>query len=452
MATPREIALVHATPTRARAVHAVREGDGFRIAATTETTGETAPRAAAAALAQLDPQGRLPVHAITRDVTASCLELPPTADALPEARLRELVRWEIEPFLPGEGEAKCAWAERRTSVDGKSRRLASGVRGPVLESWRAALGDRELVALYPAWVCSTPFVEGDEPAFLVEVDEDAIGVLRLQGVAVESVRVRDRIAGDDPAAQLADLVGPAPATVWLGGANAASAREPLERQGFAVRPLPADAALHGAIRHAFGLDGADRVGAVAACDPTPPLHRQPWVHAAAAGLLLLLGVTAWTISLGRSVAACDVRITELQAIIARRPANAPAVVEAKPAVQTEVDKLEKDAKAVAAARARIEEDVIHHGAVTLALLDALAAETNEEVSVDSCRETKPAQWRVDGFGLSDEAIQRFHLALGKSLARAGLEAALQGVRADRGRLGLNGWRFEVLVARRGGKP
>src|SRR5581483_2503058 len=96
---PREIALVHATPIRARAVHATRERASFRIVSTAEATADSATKAAALALRQLDPQERLPVSVVTRDVTAACLELPPTAETLPEARFAELVRWEIDPFL-----------------------------------------------------------------------------------------------------------------------------------------------------------------------------------------------------------------------------------------------------------------------------------------------------------------------------------------------------------------
>ncbi len=420
---------------RARAALIVREGSTARVEATArEAGGQDGPRAALAALAALPRTKRVPLLLVTRDATPACLELPGTSSGLEPARLRELVRWEIEPFVPGEGELACASAGK----------LAAGIRRSTLEQWRTELsrGGHELAHVYPAAASALGALPGAERGCLLDVREDAVTQVRFEAASVQSVRVRT------PGAPLLELAGSGP--VYVSGEGTEAARAELGDRAVPVGEDPALLPLLGAARQAFGLEGGERVPAIAAREPAPPLLRRPWVRSVAAGFALLALLGAADLVMARETRAAEERARE----IGRRLAVAVKTPQAEPraALAAEVERLAAEEKALEHDRARIQDEVLANAGLPCALLDAFARAADEDVTLERVIQERAGEWRVAGFALSDTAVQRFSVALGKVLSRSDLETALLTVRGDRGRLGLAGWSFELSVGRRRGRP
>jgi hypothetical protein len=445
MASPHEIVIVESLRTRARAARLTLEGGSLRVREVADATGPDPRAAARVALERLGAPPRTPVAVVTLDVTASCLDLPPTAAALAPERLRELVRWEIEPFVPGSGDLACAWSDRGTTGSG-TRRLAFAIRRSALEAWKEALPGRRLVALYPRVVSSLPLVTTTGPFCLVEARDDAIGSVLVRGGAVESVRVRERSAAEELSlAQVLEIAGADAGALVLSGEPAAKLAASLSDAD--VTTLEPDAAILGAARHALGLPGREWIAAIAAREPDPPLHRRPWARAAASGLALVLVLGLVDATCGRLLRA---RQDEIGRLVRRTP---PVVEAARPATESrasltaDITRLEAEAKTLAHTRARLEGDVLRNDALPLALVDGVARSADEDVTLERLAQGAPGEWRVAGFALSDTAVQRFTITLGQALAGRGLDTALLKVKSERGRLGIQGWTFEVSVAR-----
>jgi hypothetical protein len=434
--TPTRVLVVEVLGGRARAALVVRQGTTARVEATAheERGRDEGCKAALAALAALPKTKRVPLLLVTRDVTPACLELPEATSALEPARLRELVRWEIEPFVPGEGELSCASAGK----------LAAGIRRPALERWRTELAraGHELAHVYPAAASALGALPLAERGCLLDVREDAVTQVRFDASSVQSVRTRA------PGAPLLDLAGAGP--VFLSGEGAEAARAELGERALPVNDAPALLPLLGAARHALGLEGAGRVPAIAACEPAAPLLRRPWVRAFASGLALWGVLGAADLVMTRETSAAEERTRELGRRLAAAPKAPP--VEPRAALAAEVERLAAEEKALERDRARIQDEVLANAGLPYALLDAFARAADEDVTLERVLQEKAGEWRVSGFALSDTAVQRFSVALGKALARQDLETALLTVRGDRGRLGLAGWSFELSVGRRRGRP
>jgi hypothetical protein len=443
-----EVVVVEAQRATARALRVAREEGALRVVAAADARGDDPRSAAKAALDQLAAPRRTPVHVITLDVTATCLDLPAL---LPTERLRELVRWELEPLVAGGGDLACAWSDRVLTIGDTARRLGLGLRRDAIDAWKDRLAGHELVALYPRVLSAVPLVEKGGRVALVEARGGAIGSAILRDGVVESVRLRAQEGPLGPD-QLLELASVDARSVLISGEAPEALRVVLERAGIEVASLPEDAALLGAARHALGLAGSDRLAAVRTREPAPPIHREPWARAAAAGVALLALLLAYDASLGH---ARDERVRLGDDLARRAPPRPAAVVTAEPrsAVASEVTDLETEEKALAYRRSRLEQDVLANDGLPLALLEGIARSTEEDVTIDRVKQGKPGQWQVTGFALSDTAVQHFSVALGRALAARGLETELQGVRSERGRLDVAGWAFEVGVARSGrGRP
>lgn len=463
MAFSTRVIIVEVTRGRARAALVSRDTERVRVLALAEASHEEPRRAAVAAIEQLAGTGRArsPVHVITRDVTAACLEWPQpiAAGELAPDRLRELVRWEIEPLVSGEGEIACAWSEvATTSPEGHARRLAFGVRRDALDAWRVAIARtrHSLTSLYPASVCALAHLGGrqGEVACLLDVREDLIGCVRVRGDTVEAVRLREREPGAGPVTreQALELMGPDVAVVHLVGEPAlvAALRDAFgasggpEERALAGVDDPLLASILGVARHALGLPGAERIGAIAASEPEVRLHHRPWARAAATGSLVLAVLALVDLGLARTVRARRERAAALQETLSSL-AGAPAPVpETRPALAAALDRLEEEQRAVAKIRAS-EDEILRNDPLGLALLDALAQASDDDVSLERIAQTKPGAWRVHGFALSDSAVQKFATSLGRALTRVRLDASLLTVRGERGRLAIPGWAFELGV-------
>jgi hypothetical protein len=404
-----------------------------RAAASARGAGDSAPAAALAALEQLGGSRATPVCVVTLDVTAACLDLPATSRSLPPDRLRELVRWEIEPLVPGAGDLACA-----RSAAG---RLTLGIRRHVLDGWRAALAGFRVHALYPRVLGALALLDGHETSIVVEASEDAVATAALREGALESVRVRSLEAPLD-AEQLLAFVGAAGVVHFLGERPEHSLA--LERAGFDVKALEPEAALEGVAAHALGL--APALAAIPAIEPGPPLLARTWARAGLAGLAALGALACADLSTASALRSARVELERLAQRPAPLPLPAPSVAP-RAEVVAETARLEADLASAERDRARLEDEVLANDGVPLALLDGLAQATDEDVTLDKVAQTNPGQWRASGFALSDAAVQHFSLSLGRALASRGLKTELLGTRGERGRLGLAGFCFELAIER-----
>lgn len=458
----REIVVVESLGPGARAARFRREGESLTRLGSADGRGDSREAAVGAALDALGGSRSTPVALVTLDAVAACLDLPASAASLAPERLAELVRWEVEPLVPGSGEVASAWArpEARGLEGGQAQGglwLAVGVRRTALARWREALAGSRLEALYPRVLGALPLVGAARPLALLEVRPDACGAARVGADGVRSVRVRELAPGAslDGEAVLALLGGGGAGTaapgasasvVHVSGDLAPGTREALARSGLDVRTLAPDVNLEGVARHALGLAANAPLAAIPAREPTPPLHREPWARALAAGLALVLALAAVDLlGLRPALAAARSEVDRLEA----RPRPLLAVAEpqgSRAELAAEVARLEAEDAALARSRTRLESEVLAHEAKPLALLDALArAGGDDEVCVERVAQAAPGQWKVQAFALSEAAAQRFAVALGRELAAAGLAAELVGDRSERGRLGVAGWTLDVRV-------
>ena len=283
---------------------------------------------------------------------------------------------------------------------------------------------------------------------LVEGRHDAVGSVLVRDGAVEAVRVRERDSQVElSVAQVLDIAGVDTGVLVLSGEPATRLAAGLVAVLKDVTTLAADASIQGAGRHALGLSGGEWIAGIAAREPDPPLHRRPWARAAAAGLALVLAVGAVDWGYERAVGSTRERINQLSR---RGPLSAEIArptTESRTDLTGEATRLEAEEKAINPTRARLEGDILRNDGLGLALLDGLARAADEEVTLDSVTQGRPGEWRIVGFALSDTAVQRFAVTLGQTIAPRGLETALLKVKIDNGRLGIQGWTFEVSVAR-----
>jgi hypothetical protein len=392
-----------------------------------------------AALAQLSADvPRLPRRAILLcdGLTVACLEVPSLA-GLEATQAEGLVRWELEPYV-GEGELRCGWSTLGEgplyavglSVEARARELAASARAGVA-----------IEALYPRFACA---------GALAEVDHAQVIELGPEGLALSELRegrvVRFRHVSVEPS-QLTraclDAVDPELPVVLAGAAPAALLERLLPDARVGPSSQAWGASLMGAARHALGLSGGERLAAVRASDPRPPLAAQSWVRWGLLALSLALAVVGVEVGLGRSlrearaqVAAQDAR----QALAARRASAQRAHVTQRKRLSAERTLLE--------ARAAVHARRLSRVADLPARLDAVADSLPADAVLDALVEEE-GRLRVQGFSLSAEGVERFSRDLERALRSdegPPLGRVLR-VRRGKSRSGAEGYRFTLELER-----
>lgn len=357
-------------------------------------------------------------------VTAAVVDVPTAG--LPADRLEALLGWELEPFLPGEGEAHdtpgahagtalvaCGWAQ----AAGPGPLLACGVRPGVRDELREAVGRAglRLRGLYPLLGCAVAEMErGSAGARVVlELAAGSVAATRVEGDRV----TRARLSKCPPGAEAGTAVGLVPEDAGLVLATPLRPELPdllgVEAQllsGAVEAPLLPSGVL-GAARHALGLPGGERV----ACVPPQPrrkpirLGRAQVAFGAALLAMILLAVGA---ELGYARAIAD-RTARLQAL---GPAGSAA---AKRRLETRL--------AQARARLALQGEVQARRQLP-ELLRAVAGATPEELMVERLHEEPTGALLVEGAALSELAVRRFARDLDLLLKPLGLQVGTPEVR------------------------
>ncbi|MCO5172519.1 MAG: hypothetical protein M9894_39985 [Planctomycetes bacterium] len=405
-------------------------------------------------LAGDDPCG--PAVLVTEQVTAVCLTVPPTA-GLPAERMTSLVRWELEPFLARGGEARpaadegalaCGWAERGAGAEAPlfACGIAGLARAELVAAFKAA--GLRLEGLYPALGCAAALAAGDLAGDVVvlELAGDRIGCTRLaDGRVARFSAVRcdpgDPFAVADACLGLAGdgarlvLAGPVPDAV-LDGLGA----RPYERLGhLALDPLgePVGASLLGAAHHALRQGGGQRVPAVAARDPRPPVWTRPEARKGALAAVAVLALVGAEVALGRALAGARAATAAVSARAeqARDEARLAAALRKRAGeLTTTRDDL--------ALRLRQAEEAAASAGRARALLEAVAAAAPDDLAVDALVDDAQGL-RLSGFALTPVAAQRFVRDVARALEPLGRAPRGHVVHRRKGRLGLEGYWFEA---------
>ncbi|MCA8923059.1 MAG: hypothetical protein KDD82_14690 [Planctomycetes bacterium] len=416
-------------------------------------------------LRELTPGAPLPREAVvvSRDVTAVCLDLPPTA-GLPLDRVRGMVRWEIEPFVTADrfgGEAAdrseplvCGWAT--------GRRVGAGLLAcalPATERRRIAraLDDAGLrgAGFYPAGGCAAGILDEGlaQSCVVLEAVEGELTAVRVSDGIV--VAYRAATAPAEVAAACWSQASEGEALV-VAGACSEEVEQALLASGLAPEWLAThegcSASGLAAARHALGLPGGERVPWLEAREARAPLFRSGRVRGAlvCAGVLGLLALCDLGLGVWLSRAEARVaRLTEGYDGGQGLPTLPRLRAEAQ---QAEELRAEVEALRVLSSEAHERGRVLDACSTRLsrlpALLGAVGAAAGADVALDALREAPDGTLQVEGFALDEPAIQRFRRDLARGLRPFGLTPSEPRVTRETGRLGRAGYGFQLAV--RGG--
>jgi hypothetical protein len=379
---------------------------------------------------------------LSSEVTAACVEAPPTVD-LPAARLEGLVRWELESYAPdAEGGLVFAWAQPAAAAGPLLAAAASRASRQAWDAAFAAAGLR-LRGIYPRLSSAPALLSAwEEPTILVEVADGRIGCSRVEAERV--VRFRSLVGGDSLETIL-ELEEPGARVVLVGSLppELALAPELMSLPRLAEEELSVSAV--GAARHAWGLPGGERVTALAARDPRPPLRSRPQVKAALAVAVVLSVVVALELWVGRALGNAEVRVLGLR----DQAAQLERAAGARQALERELQALDVDEQTVRR-REAVLQACVQRQAFLPALLAAVAAATPSEVAIDALGEEAGQRVRVRGFALNELAVRELQRDLATRLSALGLAPVESRVRRRRGRLGVEGYGFDLCFGPGGG--
>ena len=138
-----------------------------------------------------------------------------------------------------------------------------------------------LEGLYPRLACGAAVPADFEDAVVVEVAPDALALTQLREGAVVRAHVLRETSGAMAADRVAAWAGAQPLVVL--GALDPDTHAILQASVAELRVVECSLSpsVQGAVRHAFGLAGGERVAAVAGREPAPPLWQRHGVRAAA---------------------------------------------------------------------------------------------------------------------------------------------------------------------------
>lgn len=374
----------------------------------------------AAAVAALRATGhQVPRQALhrTHRAGASLVALPvDPRHPPPSHQMRELVRWELEPYLGHDRGLACGWTALGGSPrDGRWNWLGVGVpedERRALVAAHAAAG-LDLRAILPL-VGGAPAALGAGAGSACAVAELAGGVLacaQLDGGTVAAWRVQPLLPGADPVAMAAGMLEGATGPVHLAGAwreaDAGTLAAVLGRSCIAMEVVGAAVGAEpwrwaGAVGAATGHAGGcpNPPAAIPPSDPLPPWHADRRVRTAlvVAGLAVacLVMALAWR-SAGHGLA------ERLEAERMRERA-----VQELRAAEGRLADLERR-------RQLAERTLPDRQRLVPALLSGLAACASDEVVVDALAEGADGVFTLDGRGRSPARIQQFRLRVQEAL-------------------------------------
>ncbi|MHC4932683.1 MAG: hypothetical protein ACYTGV_10895 [Planctomycetota bacterium] len=193
------------------------------------------------------------------------------------------------------------------------------------------------------------------------------------------------------------------------------------------------ARLAGGVRHALGRAPAEAAVRIPARDLGPPLRQRPgiwWSAAVAAAILLVLG---GELLLASSMQSARRRLTEVRDPLTRVERS----VAAEKRRAAEVDRLQsvlaaaREQNATLAERLRrFEKELEERSGFLSSLLSALARSSSDDVVLHALEEEHPGQVKVEGWALSERAIQLFTRSVATRLAGHDLRVAAQEIHSE----------------------
>ncbi|MCX7804148.1 MAG: hypothetical protein N3A38_03055 [Planctomycetota bacterium] len=403
---------------------------------------------------------RMPARALLLcpEVHVAVLRLPvDPGRPLPPRQMRELLKWELEPYIAAGGDrggrVACGWAAMdEKPSDGKWRWVAAGIseahRRRFTESF-AAIGIR-LLALYPLVGCACACLNGSAGAScaVFEYRGDRLCYARFSGDRIASLRwVAVGRAPDDPVRSCLDLFEPEAERVWLAGRwpDAGAVARALEAElGRPCSPFPGSGRLMsggatatggtydlmGAAAHLLGRSARGNIAFVPARDPEPPVWKSvPFLIGAAA--TVLAAVTAATaVRLDRKadsmaeVIAANGLLRGRNAEIGRLDAKIAEIERCISSLRTALPRRQQTAPI---------------------LLRTLRDCCPEEIIIKRLAWTESGGIAIHGWGLTARAVQAFKIELQDRLPGLILDDARQPVRKECGWAGLEGYSFEIRL-------
>ncbi|MHC4222557.1 MAG: hypothetical protein ACYSUN_01080 [Planctomycetota bacterium] len=368
-------------------------------------------------------------------------------------QLREALAIESR-FAQGDEHAAfaCGWTPQRNGgpAEGEgSHWLVAAVPCARRDWWREALAGQglRLQGIYPRIGIAAAALPTDEPGdrTVLESHWDLVVSTTVSNGSIRSLQVMPR--GDEATAwaicgEMLDAVG-AHGTVLCAckgdpqcsvlGGGATLLKPTVTGEAAAGTEGHVLARLAGGVRHALGRVPAAAAVRIPARDLGPPLRQRPgfwWSAAVAAALLLVLGgelLLAGSMESARQNLA-DVRdpLTRLERSVAAEKRRA-----------AEVDQLQgvlaaaREQNATLAERLRrFEEELDERSGFLSSLLSALARSASDEVVLHAVEEENPGQVKVEGWALSEKAVQLFTRSVATRLAGQELRIAAQEVHSE----------------------
>lgn len=312
---------------------------------------------------------------------------PHTAHAT--ADIAEMVRWEIEPFLGGhESQAcVCAFASASSEPDaaGQFDWFAAGIARRERDEWRERLS--------------------------------AVGVSLQSIYPLALVRSVSWLAPDPSARSESSRV-------------LAVARHALQ--------LPSE-------------DGGTLELALPARETVLPRWKRPrnWVALAAVCALLAIGWCEVSVArrehvIRESLVEADVQLQNVTAGQADAASTSRETAQIETLLATNAEELDR----LSLLQTVLERELPNCTSLLPRLLDAIEQAVSEQVAVDRVVRAEGNQVRVTGWSVSESAAQQFADRLGRHPQLTEWRVVEQNLRAAAGRLGLAGFRIELMLAQR----
>ncbi|MCK6490447.1 MAG: hypothetical protein L6R48_19410, partial [Planctomycetes bacterium] len=357
----------------------------------------------------------LPAQAVhlSSQVHTAVLTLPvDPRRPLPPHQMRELVRWELEPYHRFDGPVVCGWTA--LAAPPRDRRwswLAAGTTQPYRQHLIECYAGQGLVlrAIHPLAGCAPAALRADAATgatTVLESQENLLVCTRLDGTAMAECRSLALGDGADHLSVAGTLLDGGGGPVWLAGRwDAADVGALAAISGRPCTPLPVAtsgetgmpawrwAGMAGA---AATLDGGNPTAAVTIppSDPVPPLTADRRVRLAAATGLLALAAAATALVLGRGTARQEALLTAQRTLEARRQ---------------ELRAAEERLAGLDRRLAMLEQRLPARMAFLPGLLQALAACASDEVQVEALAEDAAGALDLRGWGRSAARIQAFRI-------------------------------------------
>jgi hypothetical protein len=374
------------------------------------------------------------------------------------------------------GDYTCGWsAQRGVEQDpaGGSPWLAAGMPRERRRFWCDLLGsvDLQIGCIYPLVGASIAAVGGGEDAGhnVLEIDWDLAACAFLENGAIGSLQALPLAEDEsvlDLCAEMIEAAKPAPVLVSGDGAHAPSVVDalrdrsatPVELLEPPVEGVPPDAPpphalarMAGALRHASGRAPAAAAVRIPVRDARPPIRTRPAFWWAATAAALVLAVAAGELLLASRLRRARAELEKVRGPLA-------AVEDARDVEQSRAAEAARLRKELEAARARsavlagslecLGPDLDRRSAFLPLLLDAMARSVSPDVVLQRLAEGRPGEVRVEGWALSERAVQLFTSALQDRLGGHGLLVREQEIRSERAarRRDLYAFSFQVVPA------